>query len=75
MQGKKKVFTNKEINIYRTEDHSITVGEVLNQIKDSKEVLEYLPDQPEEYAINRSYLFSIVHTIDDSFFERLCAER
>lgn len=75
MQQKKKVFTNKEISIFKTDDNCVTVTEVLELIKDSKDVLIYLPDKPKEYAYHREYLFSIIHTIDSTFFKRLVAAR
>lgn len=75
MQGKKKVFTNKEINIFKTDDNKITVQAVLDSIEKSDIVLRYLPDKPEEYANHKGYLFAIVHTIDSTFFKRLVAQR
>ena len=75
IQGKKKVFTNKEINIFRAEDNTITVQNVFDQIKENQLVLSYLPNEPEEYANHKLYLFSIVNTIDITFFGRLAVER
>ncbi len=68
MQGKKKVFKNSEISVYKTDDHFITIQLVLDQVKSSADVLAYLPDNPETYARDRDYLLSLVNTIDPKFF-------
>ena len=50
MQGKKKVFKNSEISVFKTDDNLITIDIVLNQLKSSEDVLSYLPDKPDIYA-------------------------
>ena len=64
MQGKKKAFQNSEIKIFKTEDNHLTIQLVLDQLKSSQEVLAYLPDNPEIYARDRDYLFTLMNTID-----------
>lgn len=71
MQGKKKVFTNSEIKVYKCEDNSITVQNVLSKISSKQDVLDYLPDKPEQYATKKEYLFGVVHTIDSTFLNRM----
>ena len=75
MQGKKKVFKNSEISVFKTDDNLITIDIVLNQLKSAADVLSYLPDKPDIYARHRQYLFSLVHTIDTKFFQRLITNR
>ena len=75
MQGKKKVLKNSEISVFRTDDNLITIEIVLTQLKSSADVLSYLPDKPDIYARDRQYLFSLVHTIDTKFFQRLITNR
>lgn len=75
MQGKKRVFNNSEIKIYRTDDKKITLELVLEQIKTSTEVLAYLPSKHAEATGIREYVFAIVNTIDKSFFERLIQQK
>ena len=49
---------------------SITVGRVMEAIKDVPEILAYLPDleglKPKH--MNRQYLFDIVNTLEPSYF-------
>jgi hypothetical protein len=44
MQGRKKVFTNSEIRLFKTDDNMITIPAVLQSAKKSDDVLVYLPD-------------------------------
>lgn len=44
-------------------------------MKSSSDVLAYLPDNPETYARDKDYLFSLVNTIDPKFFQRLILSR
>ena len=75
MQGKKKVLKNSEISVFRTDDNLITIDIVLTQLESSALVLSYLPDKPGIYARDKQYLFSLVHTIDTKFFQRLVTNR
>jgi hypothetical protein len=68
MQGKKKVLKNSEVKVFKTDDNQITIQLVLEQLKSSSDVLDYLPDKPDIYARDREYLFAIVNTIDSTFF-------
>lgn len=34
-------------------------------------MLDYLPDNPSEENVSRDYLFTVVNTLDPTFFERL----
>ena len=75
MQGKKKVFKNTEIKVFKTDESLITIQLVLDQVRFCSDVLSHLPNNPEVYARDKEYLFAVVNTVDSKFFPRLIEKK
>lgn len=74
LSGKKKVFKNHEIVLCKLESRKfLSIGTILERIKDNTFALNYLPDDPANY-MTRDYLIGIVNTLDKTFFTRLLEE-
>lgn len=68
------MFLNSEIINCKIESKkNLTVGTILEGVKDNKSVLIYLPDEPYEH-VTREYLIGILNTIDKTYFPRLIQE-
>lgn len=68
LKGTKKAFKNCEIcHVNVPYKNKITIKLVLEKISHLPAILKYLPDKPQIH-VTREYLFSIVNTLDQSFF-------
>ena len=75
--NKKKYFLQSEIiDVNVPLCPEITVERVLEQIKNIKEFMIYLPDLPEigKSYIERGFVFAVVNTIDRNYFRHALAE-
>ena len=73
LNGTKDFFTNncvRRVSVPRYK--SLSLRKVLNDHEDSPDVLKYLPDglEVEEPPIDREFVFTIVNTLDNSYFPR-----
>ena len=69
LSGKKLAFQTFEIIHQHVIPRSeISIESVLKNIGDST-ILKYLPDEPKKH-VTRDYLFTIVNTVDRTFFVR-----
>ena len=69
--GEKKFFYSKDIAVVNVpKSTSISLKYVLSQVAERDEITMYLPDvrNCDTKAMDRSFLFNIVNTIDDQFF-------